>query len=173
MRQYDSYMGSFDITFLEALVAAGIPRERAQILTEQLRLEIDGRYLLHAETIATKRDLLELETKLMHEHDKTQERISRSDERISQTNERISISEVRLSSEINSVKLKIFEMNEQLNLKIAELSTQLNLKISQSNERIAETHTRIAETKTETLKWTLGFMVAQTGILFAAITFAA
>ncbi len=148
-------MGSFDITFIESLVAAGIPRERAQILTEQLRSEIVAQFSLHAEAMATKRDLTELEMKLMREHATTQERIS-------QTNERISISEARLSSEIYSV-----------NLKIAELSTQLNLKISQSNERIAETHSRIAETKTETLKWTLGFMVAQTGILFAAIKFAA
>ncbi len=162
-------MGSFDINFVESLVAAGIPRERAQSLTEQLRLEIVAQFSLHADAMATKRDLAELEVTLMREHAKTQERISRSDERISQTNERISqtnerisASEARLSSEINSVKLKISEMNEQL-----------NLKLSQSNERIAETHTRIAETKTETLKWTLGFMVAQTGILFAAIKFAA
>jgi hypothetical protein len=141
-----------------------------------LRLEIVAQFSLHADAIATKRDLAELaelEVTLMREHAKTQERILRSDERISQSNERISASEAQLSSEINSVKLKISEMNEQLNLKIAESSAQLNLKLSQSNERIAERHTRIAETKTETVKWTLGFMAVQTGILFAAIKFAA
>jgi hypothetical protein len=111
-------MGSFDINFMESLVAAGIPRPHAQVLTEQLRVEIDGRIALSVQNLATTRDLKELEVRLIQEHSKTQDRIS------------------------------------------------------QSNERIAETHTRIAETKTETLKWTLGFMVAQTGILFAAIKFA-
>ncbi len=70
------------------------------------------------------------------------------------------------------MKLKISEMNEQLNLKIAESNAHLNLKLSESAERIAQTHTRIAQTKTETLKWTLGFMVAQAGIFFAAVKFA-
>jgi hypothetical protein len=41
--------------------------------------------------------MLELETKLMYEHAKTQERISRSDERISQTNERIAETHTRIA----------------------------------------------------------------------------
>lgn len=137
-------MGSFNLTFIESLVAAGVPRDRAQTLSEQLREEIDARYSLHAQVIATKRDLAELELKLMKEHARTNERISQSNERISQL-------ETSLRSEINEVKLKIAE----------------------SNERIANIGAQIAESKVETLKWTAGFMLAQSGMLFAAIKYAA
>ena len=106
--------------------------------------EIDARYSLHAQVIVTKRDLAELELKLMREH-------ARTNERISLCNERISSLETSLRSEINDV----------------------NLKIADSNERIAKIGVQIAESKVETLKWTAGFMLAQSGMLFAAIKYAA
>jgi hypothetical protein len=124
-------MGSFDITFIESLVAVGVPRDRAQLLSEQLRQEIDGRYSLHAQVLATKRDLADVELKIMNSQTQMQERISNL--------------ETGLRNEINDVKLKL----------------------GQTNERIADTHFRIAESSRDTLKWILGFMVAQTGMLLA------
>ena len=57
-------MGSFSIAFLETLVSIGVQPDRARSLVEMFDRSIDERYGLHAQIIATKRDLAELETRL-------------------------------------------------------------------------------------------------------------
>jgi hypothetical protein len=57
-------MGSFSITFLETLVSIGVQPDRARSLVEMFDRSIDERYGLHAQIIATKRDVAELETRL-------------------------------------------------------------------------------------------------------------
>lgn len=151
-------MGSFDTTFIESLVAAGVPRDQARTLSEQLQREIDAHYGLHSQVLATKRDLAEFELKIAKEAGLTQERIAEVEMSL-----RIKIAE--LDSKLST---KLAELDTKLSARIAELDTKLSAKIAESNERIALTHSRIAEAKNETLRWTLGFMVAQTGILFAA-----
>jgi septal ring factor EnvC (AmiA/AmiB activator) len=119
-------MGSFTLNLVEALVAIGIPRERALTLSEMLERSVDERYSVHALVLATKRDLAELELRIVKE-------IGQSNDRISQSNDRI----------------------------------------SQTNERISQLDTRIAETKVEIIKWTLGAMVAMSGLLIAVIRMSA
>ena len=110
-------------------MAIGIPRERALSLSEMLERSVDERYSVHAQVLATKRDLAELELRIVKEIGQSNDRITQSNDRISQTNERI----------------------------------------SQTNERISQLDTRIAETKVEIIKWTLGAMVAMSGLLIAVI----
>jgi uncharacterized protein (DUF111 family) len=50
-------MGSFDVALLEALVSAGVSPERARAVVELLDRSIDDRYSLHAQILATKRDV--------------------------------------------------------------------------------------------------------------------
>jgi hypothetical protein len=57
-------MGSFSIAFLETLVSIGVQPDRARSLVEMFDRSIDERYGLHAQIIATKRDVAELETRL-------------------------------------------------------------------------------------------------------------
>jgi hypothetical protein len=52
-------MGSFSIAFLEALLAIGIQRDRARSLVDLFDRTIDERYGLHAQILATKRDVAE------------------------------------------------------------------------------------------------------------------
>ncbi len=57
-------MGSFDVALLEALLSAGVAPERARTVVELFDRCVDGRYSLHAQVLATKRDLAEMETRL-------------------------------------------------------------------------------------------------------------
>jgi hypothetical protein len=57
-------VGSFSIAFLETLVSIGVQPDRARSLVEMFDRSIDERYGLHAQILATKRDVAELETRL-------------------------------------------------------------------------------------------------------------
>ena len=57
-------MGSFDIALLEALLSAGVSHERARTVVDLFDRSVDERYGLHAQVLATKRDLAELETRM-------------------------------------------------------------------------------------------------------------
>lgn len=107
-------MGSFTVNLFEALVSIGISRERAQSLCDLFERGIDERYSLHAQVLATKRDLADLELKLMREMSRSSERIAQTNERVSQTNERIS----------------------QTNERIAQLETRLRVDIAESKSEI-------------------------------------
>ena len=60
-------MGSFHVALLEALLSAGVSPERARAVVEQFERAVDERYSLHAQVLATKRDVAELETRLTRE----------------------------------------------------------------------------------------------------------
>ena len=57
-------MGSFTVALLEALLSAGVSPERARAVVDLLDRSIDERYSLHAEVLATKRDVAELNVAL-------------------------------------------------------------------------------------------------------------
>jgi len=57
-------MGSFNASLLAALLSAGVSPERAREVVEQFDRAIDERFGLHAQILATKRDLAELEVRL-------------------------------------------------------------------------------------------------------------
>jgi hypothetical protein len=60
-------MGSFNLALLEALLSAGVSLERARAVVELFDRSVDERYSLHAQVLATKRDVAELETRLSRE----------------------------------------------------------------------------------------------------------
>ena len=60
-------MGSFHVALLEALLSAGVSPERARAVVEQFERAVDERYSLHAQVLATKRDVAELEVRLTRE----------------------------------------------------------------------------------------------------------
>ncbi len=57
-------MGAFNIALLNALLSIGVQPERALEVVELFDRSVDERYGLHAQIIATKRDVAELETRL-------------------------------------------------------------------------------------------------------------
>ena len=81
-RRYPRHMGSFTTALLDALLSAGVPPDRARAVVDLLDRSIDERYSLHAQVLATKRDVAELETRLVRELAEIRERIAVSDGRV-------------------------------------------------------------------------------------------
>lgn len=106
-----SPMGTFDNALLEALLSVGISPERARAVVESFDRSIDERYSLHAQVLATKRDLAELETRLAREIGACRERIAAGDARINEVN-------AGLVGRIN-------EVNANLSARIAASKTEL------------------------------------------------
>jgi hypothetical protein len=132
-----SPMGTFDTALMEALLSVGISPERARAVVESFERSIDERYSLHAQVLATKRDLAELETRLSREIGACRERIAAGDARVNEVN-------AGLVGRIN-------EVNATLSGRINEVNANLSA--------------RIAESKTELLKWMLAALTAQTALL--------
>ena len=82
-------MGSFTVALLEALLSAGVSHERARNVVDLFDRSVDERYGLHAQILATKRDVAELETRLVKDIAETNARIAETNSRIAETNARI------------------------------------------------------------------------------------
>ena len=70
-------MGSFNVALLEALLSAGVSPERARAVVDLFDRSVDERYGLHAQVLATRRDVAELETRLSRELAGLETRLSR------------------------------------------------------------------------------------------------
>ncbi len=88
-------MSSFYTTFIEVMVDIGIPRDRAQYLSELLRSEIDARHSLVAQFAAAEREVAEREVAELKLQ--TKQILAESEERIAQSNERIAQSDKRIA----------------------------------------------------------------------------
>jgi hypothetical protein len=70
-------MGSFNVALLEALLSAGVSPERARAVVDLFERSVDERYSLHAQVLATKRDVAELETRLARDIAAAEARVAR------------------------------------------------------------------------------------------------
>jgi len=82
-------MGVFTTALFEALLSAGVAADRARAVVDLFDRSVDERYSLHAEVLATERDLAELETRLVRDVAGTQAGIAETNARIAETNARI------------------------------------------------------------------------------------
>ncbi|MFN9772121.1 MAG: hypothetical protein ACK54X_05785 [Burkholderiales bacterium] len=65
--RYPRRLGSYNVALLEAQLSAGVAPERARAVVDLFDRSIDERCALHAQVLATKRDVAELETRLSRE----------------------------------------------------------------------------------------------------------
>lgn len=156
-------MGSFTATLLDALLSAGVSRERAMAVVEQLDRAIDERFSLHAQVLATKRDVAELQAAVT-------ERIADTNERIARTNERIAALDGSLSARIasldGSLSARIGAVDGSLSARIAVLEGSLAVRIAALDGSVSA---RIAETRADLVKWMLGALTAQTALILGAL----
>ncbi len=82
-------MGSFAVALLEALLSAGVSHDRARTVVDLFDRSVDERYGLHAQVLATKRDLAELETRLVREIGEQAARITEIEAKLAATTARI------------------------------------------------------------------------------------
>ena len=90
-------MGAFTAALLDALLAIGVPPERARAVVDLLDRSVDERYGLHAQVLATKRDVAELETRLVRELGECHARIAECNTRIAECSTRIAGSSARVA----------------------------------------------------------------------------
>jgi hypothetical protein len=85
-----------------------------------------------------------------------------AEEEVLATKKDIKELEAVTQQEIRRLETTTQQEIRRLELKIAETSSNLELKI-------AETNSNIAQSKAEILKWMVGFLLAQTGIIAALV----
>jgi hypothetical protein len=78
-------MGSFTLALLEALLSAGVAPDRARTVVELFDRSVDERYGLHAQILATKRDLADVETRLTRDLAENSSRIAECNARIAES----------------------------------------------------------------------------------------
>ena len=89
-------MGSFTTALFEALVSAGVSPDRARAVADLFDRSVDERYGLHAEVLATKRDLAELESRLVRDVAAAGAGIAETHVRIAETHARIAEAKAEL-----------------------------------------------------------------------------
>ncbi len=93
-------MGAFNIALLNALLSIGVQPERAREVVELFDRSMNERYGLHAQIIATKRDVAELETRLARDiaalDNKLVQGLAECNGRIADCNSRIAEAKVDL-----------------------------------------------------------------------------
>lgn len=102
-------MGSFSVALLEALLSAGVTPERARNVVDLFDRSVDERYGLHAQVLATKRDLAELETRLTREVGQNTVSIAATNERIAETNARIAETNARIDASIAETRADLIK----------------------------------------------------------------
>ncbi len=148
-------MGSFTAALLDALLSVGISPERARNVVELFDKSIDERYGLHAQVLATKRDVAEIHASLGRE-------IAGTRVEIAETRAELGREIAGTRVEIAETRAEIAQTRAELKRDIAELETRLS-------KDIAATNARIAETKADLTRWMLGALTAQTALLLGAM----
>ena len=133
-------MGSFSVALLEALLSAGVSPERAHRVVELFDQSIDERYGLHAQVIATKRDLAEMETRLVREMAQTR---THADARLAERDLAIA-----------RIQAGVDKLTSSTDSGLAGLATSMDA--------------RLADTRADLIKWMLAALTAQTALLLAA-----
>ena len=134
-------MGSFNVALLEALLSVGVPPDRARAVVDLLDRSIDERYGLHAQVLATKRDVAEAQLALGRE-----------------------IAEVRVS-----LGREVAETRAALGREIAAIGREVAELDARTSKEIARTQAQIAETRADLVKWALAALTAQTVLLLGAM----
>ena len=151
-------MGSFNAALLAALLSAGVSPERAREVVEQFERAIDERFGLHAQVLATKRDVAELQAAIT-------DRIADSNERIAATNERIAATNERIAGLDRSLSGRIAELDRSLSGRTAELDRSLSGRIAELDRSLSG---RLADTRVDLVRWMLAALTAQTALILGA-----
>jgi len=158
-------MGSFYAALLDALLSAGVSDERARAVVDLFDRSVDERYSLHAQVLATKRDVAELETRLVREIAERDARLTRE---LAETHGRLEARITQIVGRIAEVDGRIAEVDGRIT-QVEGRIAQIEGRITRIEGRLGRIEVRIAETKADLIKWTLGALTAQTALLLGAI----
>ena len=104
-------MGAVNQTLIEELVAMGLPRERATSVASSIEQSLDDRHSLHSQILATKRDLADLDVKLVREMAQHSERMAAQ---FALVNDRISQQSTQINERISQTNILVAETKVDL-----------------------------------------------------------
>ena len=156
-------MGSLNVALLEALLSVGISHERARNLVELLERSVDERYGLHAQVLATKRDIAELQAATTRDIAELQTATTREIAELQTVTTR------EIAERQAATTREIAERQAATTREIAELRTATVGEISRVELKIAQLESKVAETKSDLVRWMLAALTAQTALLLGAM----
>ena len=74
----------------------------------------------------------------------------------------------QLADTAAGLEVKIAEVEAKLSARISEVEAELSARISEVEAKLSS---RISETKADLLKWMVGLLVAQTGLIISVVKF--
>jgi len=95
-------MGSFNVALLEALLSAGVSHDRARAVVDLFDKSVDERYSLHAQILATKGDVAEIQAKMA-------ETRGQLDARIAETRGQVEARVAQVEARIDSTKAELIK----------------------------------------------------------------
>jgi predicted component of type VI protein secretion system len=78
-------------------------------------------------------------------------------------------SKLEMDERDNRLRQDIAQARQDIEKAELKLEAKIDAKIAEVNAKIAEVHARIAEAKTDTIKWMIGLLVAQTGLIIGVM----
>lgn len=140
-----------EIEVFQAFTSAGIPEDKARTAVDALRKDIDRRYSVNSDALATRKDL----AVSMAQVDAS---IARLDARLGVA---IASGDARLEVSIANLDARLEVSIANLDARIANLDGRLEL-------TIAKLCLQISESRDQTIRWTISTMVALVAVSFAA-----
>jgi len=104
-------MGSFNVALLEALLSAGVSHDRARAVVDLFDKSVDERYSLHAQILATKGDVAEIQAKMAETRGQLEARIAEArgqlEARIAETRGQVEARVAQVEVRIDSTKAEL------------------------------------------------------------------
>jgi regulator of protease activity HflC (stomatin/prohibitin superfamily) len=104
-------MGSFNVALLEALLSAGVSHDRARAVVDLFDKSVDERYSLHAQILATKGDVAEIQAKMAETRGQLEARIAEArgqlEARIAETRGQFESRVAQVEARIDSNKAEL------------------------------------------------------------------
>ena len=135
--------------------------EQAERLSRALSLAVEN---LPPNRPTANREIKELELKIEEFRESTRKEIKVSEQA---TREEIKELELKIEESRESTRKEIEGLKEWTRKEIRESEQATRKEIKELERVVKGLDVRIAETKSETLKWTAGFLLAQTGAIAA------
>ena len=154
---YDGRMSeaiAFDThRFVKRLTDSGFTEKQAETLADE------HVSLLNA-NLATKSDVATIDERIAQ----VDERIARLEERVAQIDERVA----QIDERVAQIDERVARLEERV-AQIDERVARLEDRVARVDERVAQVGERIEASKSDLLKWILGALIAQGGLIVALV----
>ena len=139
-----------ELEFFDALREAGVTEQQARAAVESLSRELDRRWAVRTDDLATRADL------------DLSKAAFKSDTVELKAELKADVAELR-----TELKADMAELRAEVKADVAELRTEVKADVAEVKADIAKVRTEMANLKVEVIKWVAGLLIAQSAIIGA------